>query len=137
MAIINDRLDIKNYIQDSMDLQIIRGLLLKSRHKILMPILSIELANAQRIRDKKRKANQGKFCSSWVRNINNADDMPVFDIGSAIKQLRQGLHKSEVEKLVDDFFLKYLPEDILKMAQFSEDSEEEGDSGGSDVHRGG
>lgn len=87
ISIIDDRLDLKNYIQDSMDLQIIRGLLLKARHKILMPILSIELANTERLKEKNmKKKNKGKYKSSFLRNIFQADDLPVFDVGSAVSQ---------------------------------------------------
>jgi hypothetical protein len=37
--LLEERMNIKNHVQDSMDLQIIRGLVLKSRHRLLLPLL--------------------------------------------------------------------------------------------------
>ena len=42
--IIDQRLDLVNFIKDSMDFQIIRRLLLKDRHQALVPLLMISLA---------------------------------------------------------------------------------------------
>ena len=123
--ILDDRMDIKNYIQDSMDLQIIRGLLLKSRHKILMPLLSIELTKVKRDREKIQK-KRSVAANSFMRNLNEyADELPVFDVGTAVKHLKKGLHKSEVEKLVDDFFLKFLPRDVLGLAVSDSDDDDD------------
>ena len=42
--IIDERLDLVNFIKDSMKFQIISGLLLKARHHALVPLLTISLA---------------------------------------------------------------------------------------------
>ena len=80
--ILNDRLDIKNYIQDSMDLQIIRSLLLKSRHKILMPLLSYHMTK-KRLDGQKKNTRRDKK-TSFGRNLLEGDDMPVLDIHTAV-----------------------------------------------------
>lgn len=59
---------------------------------------------------KNKKKNKS---TSFGRNLLEADDMPVLDIDTAVEHLRMGLHKNELEKQVDDYFLKYLPKDII------------------------
>jgi hypothetical protein len=51
--IIEDRLSIENYIQDSMELQIIKSVLLKQRHKTLIPLVRFNLANQKRLIDRR------------------------------------------------------------------------------------
>ena len=120
--ILDDRTDIRNYVQDSMDVQIIRGLLLKSRHKLLMPLLALNLTKRSLELSQNSSKKKCKQQSSFMRNIYEADDMPVFDVETAVKALGLGVHKNQLEKQVDDFFLKHLPKEILTQNTANSDS---------------
>ena len=79
--VLDERMNIGNFIQDSMDLQVIRGLFLKSRHKLLLPLLLMHLYKK---RDLKKKKNH----TSFLRNLGERTDNPTFSIEDAIIQLK-------------------------------------------------
>ena len=59
--VLEERLNMVNFLQDSMEFQIIRGLLQKARHQVLIPLLnvSMEKNNNKKIdKDKEKKTNQ-------------------------------------------------------------------------------
>jgi hypothetical protein len=107
--IINEKLSLKNYIHDAIDFHAIRQLLVKSRHKILMPILAIALTK------NKLKKSAKEYKTSFARNIHERTDRPVFTIDDAVAQLKAvDDTRSEVEKAMDDFFLSHLPADVMQ-----------------------
>jgi hypothetical protein len=93
-----------------MDFHAVRQLMVKSRHKILMPILVLHLT--------KTKLNQGEYRSSFARNLHERTDRPVFTIEEAVSELKTGDPKrTDVEKAMDEFFMTHLPEDVIKAAR--------------------
>ena len=106
--VINEKLNLKNFLHDAMDFHAVRQLMVKSRHKILMPTLVLHLT--------KTKLNEeGEYRSSFARNLHERTDKPVFTVEDAVNQLRgsgEG-NRTEVEKAMDDFFITHLPQDIL------------------------
>jgi hypothetical protein len=110
---------LKNFLHDAMDFHAIRQLMVKSRHKILMPTLVLALTKT------KFKKGGGEYKTSFARNIHERTDQPVFDIDDAVKQLRVVDHKrSQVEKAMDDFFLSHLPADVMQQTQSQTDEYE-------------
>ena len=113
-TIIDERLDIANFIQDSVDFQIFKQLFLSSRHKLLIPLVTINLTQ------KKNKAPFGNI-SAFERNLRERTDFPVFSIDDAVNQVKTHALKTDllgtniIQKEMDLFFIKYLPWDILKM----------------------
>jgi hypothetical protein len=110
--IISEKLSLNNYLHDAIDLHAIRQLMIKSRHKILMPTLVLELT-------KTKLTRMGKeYKTSFSRNIHERTDQPVFTIDDAVAQLRVVDDKrSQVEKVMDDFFLRHLPADVMQQTQ--------------------
>ena len=111
LTLIHERMDLKNYINDSMNLYIMKQLMLKSRHKILIPALIIGLT-------KSKIKYWGGYKTSFSRNQHERTDLPVFTIEDAIHQIKyqkEYENRSEIERNMDDFVLKYLPEDIYKL----------------------
>ena len=107
--IISEKLSLKNYLHDATDFHAIRQLMVKSRHKILMPILVIALTK------NKLKKSGNEYKTSFARNIHERTDRPVFTIDDAVAQLKTvDDSRSEVEKAMDDFFLSHLPADVMQ-----------------------
>ena len=107
--IISEKLSLKNYLHDAIDLHAIRQLMIKSRHKILMPTLVLALTKT------KLKKNGKEYKTSFARNIHERTDRPVFTIDDAVAQLKTvDDTRSEVEKAMDDFFLSHLPADVMR-----------------------
>jgi len=75
----NERLDIKNFIHDSMDTQVLRGLVLKSRHRLLIPLLVL---NQYKLRFKEQRTTD----TSFLRNLGERTDNPTFSIEDAVSQ---------------------------------------------------
>lgn len=99
----------RNYLHNTLDLHTIRQMLLKSRHKILMPIMILELAN------KVNKSKRGQFKNAFSRNFYDRTDMPVFNVEEAVDQLKmQSADKNTFERETDEFFLTHLPEEVVK-----------------------
>jgi len=109
-TIINEKLNLKNYLHDAMDFHAVRQLMVKSRHKVLMPTLVLHLT--------KTKLSQGaEYRSSFGRNLHERTDRPVFTIEDAVNQLKtHDPSRSEVEKSMDDFFMTHLPENVIQEA---------------------
>jgi hypothetical protein len=107
--IIGEKLNLKNYLHDAMDFHAVRQLMVKSRHKILMPILVLHLT--------KTKLNQGEYRSSFGRNLHERTDRPVFTIEEAVSELKtRDPKRTDVEKAMDEFFMTHLPEQVIKAA---------------------
>lgn len=106
--LIQEKMALNNYIHDSIDLYAIKQLMLKSRHMLLMPLLVINLT-------KTKKKAAGGYRSSFIRNIHERTDIPIFTVEEAIRQLKEqsDASKGEIEKSMDSFFLHYLPEEIV------------------------
>lgn len=58
--ILEDRLDMVNFLQDSMEYQVIRRLLLKARHQVLVPLLSVSMEMEHMKNKEKRKKMKQK-----------------------------------------------------------------------------
>lgn len=109
--LISEKMALNNYIHDSIDLFAIKQLMLKGRHMLLMPLLVLNLT-------KTKKKASGGYQSSFIRNIHERTDTPVFTVEEAVKQIKNvgepaDTHKGEIEKAMDSFFVHYLPEDII------------------------
>jgi hypothetical protein len=109
--VVDEKLNLKNYLHDAMDFHAVRQLMIKSRHKILMPTLVLHLT--------KTKLNpMGEYRSSFGRNLHERTDRPVFTIEEAVSQLKTGdPSRSDVEKSMDEFFMTHLPEQVIQAAR--------------------
>jgi hypothetical protein len=108
--IINEKLDLKNFLHDAMDFHAVRQLMVKSRHKILMPTLVLNIT-------KSKLKQAGGYRSSFARNLHERTDRPVFTIEDAVGQLKiNDPKRTDVEKSMDDFFMTHLPEEVVKAA---------------------
>ena len=107
--IISEKLSLKNYLHDAIDFHAIRQLMIKSRHKILIPTLVLSLTKA------KLKKGANEYKTSFARNIHERTDRPVFTIEDAVAQLKLvDDTRIPVEKAMDDFFLSHLPADVMQ-----------------------
>lgn len=115
--VIDEKLNLKNYLHDAMDFHAVRQLMVKSRHKILMPTLVLHLT--------KTKLNQGgEYRSSFTRNLHERTDRPVFTVEDAVNQLKiDDLTKTDVEKAMDNFFMTHLPQEIIDQASDYQNNE--------------
>ena len=105
--VIDEKLNLKNFLHDAMDFHAVRQLMVKSRHKILMPTLVLHLT-------KSKLKQGGEYRSSFARNLHERTDRPVFTITEAINQLKtKDPSKTEIEKAMDDFFVAHLPQEII------------------------
>lgn len=110
-----------NIIHDSMEFQIIKHLTLSSRHKILVPLVLLNLT-------KKKLKTSGGYDSTFFRTLHERTDCPVFSIDDAVKQIKR-MKLQEIkaddknttsimfQREMDEFFLMHLPEDILDLAK--------------------
>ena len=126
--IMDERLDIQNFLQDSMEFQIIRRLLLKKRHQILLPLMSICLAEKaieeeeareqEKLKNKKENSQNANLNNSDVNHIKNEhgdendEEGQSNAIQTAINELKCDQHKSDLEKSLDQFFLENLPDNL-------------------------
>jgi hypothetical protein len=107
--IIGEKLNLKTYLHDAMDFHAVRQLMVKSRHKILMPTLVLNF--------NKTKLNRGEYRSSFSRNLYERTDRPVFTIEEAVSELKTNdPRRTDVEKSMDDFFMTHLPEQVINAA---------------------
>jgi hypothetical protein len=114
--IISEKMSLNNYLHDAIDLHAIRQLMIKSRHKILMPTLVLELTKT------KHKRSGIEYKTSFSRNIHERTDQPVFTIDDAVAQLKMADDtRMPIEKAMDDFFLRHLPADIMQQTQAQTD----------------
>jgi RNase H-fold protein (predicted Holliday junction resolvase) len=110
--IISEKLSLQNYLHDAIDFHAIRQLMIKSRHKILMPTLVLALTKT------KHKKSGKEYKTSFARNIHERTDRPVFTIDDAVAQLKVvDDTRSQTEKAMDDFFLCHLPADVMQQTQ--------------------
>ena len=108
--IIAERCDIKNFIGDSIDFQAIRYLCLKSRHKFLMPLLTMELYKKRQLEHTKNDVAVPQFYA-----LRQKYDMPVFTVEDAIRQIKSVAYdKTEVENNMDEWFQENLPDYIVE-----------------------
>lgn len=103
-----ERIDLQNYLHDSMDLYAIRQLMMKSRHQILMPMLILHLT-------KTKTMSTGAYKSSFVRTLHERTDAPVFTVEDAVAQIKnvENEPRSKIEKSMDEFYYKNLPASIM------------------------
>lgn len=106
--IIDERLDLKNFIHDGNEFQIIKQLIMKSRHKFLMPILILNLTQ------KKKKYKTG-YKTSFSKNVHERTDAPVFTIEDAISHImdKDASNRTAFEVALDQFYMKNLPKRVL------------------------
>lgn len=100
MLIFEEKMDIGNYLHDSMDFYCIRQLCMKSRHKILVPMLMIHLTKNKTM---KKKGYSGSF----YRNLHERTDEPVFSIEDAVTKLKASNPTNEIEKSMDQFLISH------------------------------
>lgn len=106
--VIQETMEIRNFIVDSIDFQAMRHIILKSRHRQLMPLLIVEYQRKKRINTK------GKYHTSFARNLYEAVDTPVFTLEDAISKIKDvDANKSEIEQAVDEWFVDNQPKHIL------------------------
>lgn len=106
----------KHYIEDSIDLQIIKGIILKPRHKLLMPILSMNLL--KNLNEKggshdshgfvKKGTNPISFNQLFFKNsfYNRGHLAEMMSIEDAVFNLKKKKASSAIEKELDMFFLE-------------------------------
>jgi hypothetical protein len=108
---IDEKMDIKNFLHDSMDFMAIKQLLMKSRHKMLMPSLILNITR------NKTKLHSG-YKTSFVRNMCERIDKPVFTLEEAVAQLHDTTEeRPQTEKDMDQLFLHNLPQTIMDMGK--------------------
>lgn len=110
-ALIRQKLDLNNFIQDSLEFNCIRHIIMKSRHKILAPFLTLNLL----IHKKKVITHK----SSFFRNIHERTDKPLFTISDAIEEIIKNnndtnTERNYIEETMDQFFYDYLPKDSVE-----------------------
>ena len=117
-TLMNEKMDLKNYLHDSMDFMAIKQLLMKSRHKMLMPALILNITR------NKTKVSSG-YKTTFARNLHERVDKPVFTLEEAVTELKNAENSSrpKMERNMDEFFLTNLPERIIDMVPAPEDSE--------------
>jgi hypothetical protein len=116
-TVIDEKMDIKNFLRDSMDFMAIKHLLMKSRHKLLMPSLVLNITR------NKTKVSSG-YKTSFARNLHERVDRPVFTVEEAVRQLHDTTEaRPQTEKDMDEFFKESLPQNVMDMG---EDAEERG-----------
>jgi hypothetical protein len=95
---IDEKMDIKNFLHDSMDFIPIKNLLMKSRHKLLMPSLVLNMTR------NKTKLSSG-YRTAFARNMCERVDRPVFTLEEAVKELHDTKEeRPQAEKNMDEFF---------------------------------
>jgi hypothetical protein len=108
---IDEKMDIKNFLHDSMDFMAIKQLLMKSRHKMLMPSLILNITR------NKTKLHSG-YKTSFARNMCERIDKPVFTLEEAVAQLHDTTEeRPQTEKDMDQLFLHNLPQTIMDMGK--------------------
>jgi hypothetical protein len=108
---IDEKMDIKQFLHDSMDFMVIKHLLMKSRHKMLMPSLILNITR------NKTKLHSG-YKTSFVRNLCERTDKPVFTLSEAVTQLYDTTEeRPQTEKDMDQFFLDNLPQRVMDMSK--------------------
>ena len=81
-----------------MDFIPIKNLLMKSRHKLLMPSLVL---NMTRNKTKVSSWYKTSFARNWCESV----DQPVFTLEEAVKQLHDTTEeRPQTEKEMDEFF---------------------------------
>ena len=112
--IISEKLDLANYLNDSMNFHATSHLLLKSRHRFLVPLLTMHLTSKSKKHDIENK-------SIFFKNLYKRIDQPVFSVEDAIMQIKKRLSDTSynelntIEKCMDEFFLTNLPRDIIDL----------------------
>lgn len=131
-ALIQQKLQLNNYLQDTLDLDCMRNMMMKSRHRLLVPILALNLLS------QKKKTIAHK--TSFFKNLHDRTDKPLFTITEAIEEILDGENKdgtvtnrNSLEEQMDNFFITYLPNDMVnnvrekyakKQAEFGSDEKE-------------
>jgi hypothetical protein len=107
--VLKQAMDVENYLKDSLEMQLLKGLFIKERHRMLMPLLAISTTRRKLdIRDADIKAGR-KVDDGPTAIIDDGKKQEKMNIEEAVAQLKMGLHSGSVEGLVDQFFLDNLP----------------------------
>jgi len=123
MDVIYDRLDIYKMIKESQELKIMTGLLFKQRHKLLMPLVNLNMMRQKREkRDRLIVAwEKGELKDGQANEIDSDDDgmgndtnakvdsirklkNNKYTVDQALEDLVAANQDSELEKLVDLYF---------------------------------
>ena len=88
---IAEKMDLGNYLNDSMKFHITYHLLLKSRHVLLAPLLSLHLSVM-----KKKPGTEYK--NTFMKNMHERTDQPVFSVEDAINQIKRHTIGNPTEK---------------------------------------
>jgi hypothetical protein len=98
--LVSERLSLENFISDGMELQILRGLLLKERHKMLLPVLCINLVKKK---DKETKLKEMEDNDDKARLKGNGpvlggEDNPTL---AKMQQRRKSMASNPINSLED------------------------------------
>jgi hypothetical protein len=108
---IDEKMDIQQFLHDSMDFMVIKQLLMKSRHKMLMPSLILNITR------NKTKLHSG-YKTSFARNLSERIDKPVFTLSEAVTQLYDTTEeRPQTEKDMDQLFQNNLPKSVIDMSK--------------------
>ena len=108
----NQKMDLTNYLNDSMNIQATSHLLLKSRHRLLVPLLSLQMTG-------QKKQSVGDYKNTFLINMYETMDFPVFSVEDAITQIKRNAFNGtttdlgSIEKAMDVFFLTNFSRDII------------------------
>ena len=111
---IQEKMDLSNYLNDSMDFRATSHLLLKSRHRILIPLLNLHMIS-------KKKHLGYNYKNTFIKNMHERLDLPVFSVEDAISQIKKNLsgssnqEKDSIQRAMDEFFMTNLPRDIIDL----------------------
>ena len=109
---VNEKMDLANYLNDSMNFHATSHLLLKSRHRLLVPLLNLHMIG------QKNKSGM-VYKNSFLKNMYERVDLPVFSVEDAMSQINKNASKStaenlsSIEKAMDVFFMTNLPRNII------------------------
>lgn len=110
--LLEEKLNFQNYLYDMIDLSAMRQILYKSRHKLLIPIVVLELNKS-----KQHQTRHG-YKTSFLRNIHERTDKPIFSLDEAISDIKNpGQNRHFLERELDEFFLTTLPDNVLKLGK--------------------
>ena len=108
----NEKMDLANYLNDSMNFHATSHLLLKSRHRLLVPLLSLHMIG-------KKNKSDSVYRNTFLKNMYSRLDLPVFSVEDAVSQINKSASNNTAENLgsiehaMDVFFMTNLPRDII------------------------
>ena len=100
---LDEKMDLGNYLNTIMNFEATSHLLLKSRHRLLTPLLSLHLTTL-------KKKSSTEYKNSFIKNIYERTDEPVFSVEDAVIQIKKKIVASvknemdSIEIAMDMFF---------------------------------